>query len=190
MGRNKLLLPWRGTTVLGAVVSSLAEAGIEDIAVVVGSDAGSVEKAVEPLPCRTVFNERHAEGIGTSIAAGVASCPADAVGFLIVPGDMPLIPPSLIERILHCAGPEALAVPRAGERWGQPVFFGRRFRAELSALSGDVGARPVVERHVGLITFLDVDDPSPFEDVDSAEDLERLLSSTKKEGSDRPPSLP
>lgn len=173
MGRNKLLLPWEETTIVGHIVKALSAAGMEDVVVVTGHETDAVRDAVHELPCRTFVNLRHADGMGTSIAAGVKSCPPDAEGFLIVPGDMPAISISLIEEILRVATAGTLVVPRSGARMGQPVFFGRVCRNELESLDGDAGARRVLEAHRDHIQFVDVEDESVFDDIDSMEDYER-----------------
>src|SRR5688572_17538412 len=147
MGQNKLLMPWGDTTVLGHVVKTLYEGGIGDTVVVTGHDAEAVRESVQDLPCRTFLNLRSSEGMGRSIAAGVKACLPDTEGFLIVPGDMPMVTPELVRQILECASENGLVVPRCGVRMGQPVFFGRVCRSELEALSGDSGARNVLEAH-------------------------------------------
>ena len=152
-GPNKLLLPWEGGTVVGAVASCLLSCGL-DVVVVTGRDAEAVREAV--APARTVFNPDFAEGLGRSISAGVGACPK-ADGWMIALGDMPGLNLSVVKLLLSrfaSAGSDAIVAPvysAEPERHGQPVLFGVAYRDELLALSDDIGARTVVARHLDLL---------------------------------------
>lgn len=178
MGQNKLLMPWGETTVLGQVLKTLFQAGASETIVVMGHEAEAIRESVQDLPCRTYMNLRHSEGMGSSIAAGVKACLPNTEGFLIVPGDIPAISPELVGEILKRASENGIVVPRSGVRLGQPVYFGRVCRSELEALSGDSGARNVLEAHRDHIQFIDVEDERVFEDIDTLEDYKRQREST------------
>ncbi|MBN9504187.1 MAG: hypothetical protein BGO01_09165 [Armatimonadetes bacterium 55-13] len=146
-GPNKMLLSFEDSTVIGAVVRTLVACGLP-VVVVTGRDAERVAEAARPAAC--VFNARFAEGLGTSLAAGVAAAPEnDSV--LIALGDMPGLSPEVVRQL--CAtheGPEAItaAVYSADhDRLAHPIVFGARYRDELLALDGDEGAKRVIERH-------------------------------------------
>lgn len=167
-GPNKLLLPYDGTTVVGAVVQTLLECGLE-VVVVTGRDAEEVARSV--APARTVFNPSFASGLGTSIAAGVAQVPEESA-ILIALGDMPSLRKDVVESLLDRASRDAIVVPRYQEtpdRPGHPVLFGQSFRAALLQLKGDRGARAVIESNTASVVTLDV--PGVFPDVDEPADL-------------------
>jgi molybdenum cofactor cytidylyltransferase len=113
-------------------------------------------------------------GMGHSLAAGVAQSSA-ADGWVIALGDMPRIRPATIKKIMGALEQGAgIVVPVfAGER-GHPVAFDRRFRAKLLDLTGDAGARTIVQAHSSEVRRLDVDDPAVVQDVDTVEDAGRL----------------
>ncbi len=97
---NKLLAHIDGRTLLERIVNALAIAGIADIVVVTGHDRAAVEEALRSRPVRFVHNAGWEGGMGSSIAAGVAGLDADAVGCLIVPGDVGLLPPRLVSDLV------------------------------------------------------------------------------------------
>jgi molybdenum cofactor cytidylyltransferase len=123
------------------------------------------------LPERDGLGKPTPAGMGHSIAAGVSAC-GNADGWLILPGDMPLIRPSTIEAV--AAGLERYPVCYAQYRGrqGHPVGFSTELFAELLTLSGDEGARRLVARYPAQP--IEVDDPGVLFDVDTAEDLARL----------------
>ena len=158
-GPNKLLLPWEGGTVVGAVASCLLSCGL-DVVVVTGRDAELVAEAVSPA--RTVFNPDFAEGLGRSISVGVGAC-AEAEGWMIALGDMPGLDLGVVKLLLSrfaSAGSDAIVAPvysAEPERHGHPVIFGAAYRDELLALSDDSGARPIVARHLDLLVSVVVE---------------------------------
>jgi molybdenum cofactor cytidylyltransferase len=115
---------------------------------------------------------QHSEqGMGTSIATGVAASP-NTQGWLILPGDLPLIQvPSLLA--VAAALPEhPVVVPQYGQESGHPVGFGALCGADLRALRGDQGARQVVQRH-GPAYHLALDDIGCVWDVDTLPRLQQ-----------------
>lgn len=165
-GPNKMLLPYGGLTVVGTVARTLLSCDL-DVVVVTGRDASLVSEAVEPV--RTVFNERYREGLGTSIACGVAACPPDH-GYLIALGDMPELSPEVVRLLVAQAEPQAILAPvyaQEPDRPGHPVLFGSSYREALLALHGDEGARSIVQANRAHLRLVKVAGNLP--DIDSLE---------------------
>lgn len=127
---------------------------------------------VVTLPEHDADGRPHPIGMGHSIVAGV-SATGDADGWLILPADMPLVQPATIMAVAQ--GLERYPVCFAQYRGmqGHPVGFGTELYSELMALHGDEGARRIVARYAAQP--IAVDDPGVHVDVDTAEDLARLL---------------
>jgi molybdenum cofactor cytidylyltransferase len=113
-------------------------------------------------------------GMGHSLAAGVAQT-SGADGWVIALGDMPSIQPRTILAIAQQLeqGAEIVVPVFAGER-GHPVGFGRRFRDDLMAVTGDAGARTILRAHPTEVHRLEVDDPAVLQDLDTMDDVRRL----------------
>lgn len=178
--RNKLLAPVgegaaAATPVAVAAARPLLQALPRVVAVVrPASDSGQRElhRALSDAGCALVVNARADEGMGASIAAGVAAC-ADADGWLIALADMPAVQPATVAALVRAlrAGAPA-AAPFCDGRRGHPVGFSAALRAELLALQGDTGAREVLQRHPPQ--RIDVADPGCLVDVDTVADLHAL----------------
>lgn len=168
-GPNKLLLPWYGTTVVGAVVAALQRCDVE-IVVVTGRDAEEVATAV--TPARTVWNANFEQGMGTSIAKGAAACPKDNA-ILIALGDMPALDPNVVAQLIDsCTGLTDIVAPvysNLPDRTGHPVLFGAAYHSELCMLDGDQGARSVVESAERRLLTIEVE--GSLGDIDSPTDL-------------------
>ncbi len=171
-GDTKLLLPWgpEGVPMAAAVAATLKAAGLGWIVAVLGHRADAVGAALAGRGVETVLNPDYADGLSSSIAAGVRAAPAGADGYLIALGDMPAVAAgtvSLVCRAFEAASPPAIVVPVHAGRRGHPVLFGRAYREELLGLSGDVGARRLFSRHAGRVVEAAVDDPGVLTDVDT-----------------------
>lgn len=114
-------------------------------------------------------------GMGDSIAAAVRAT-SDAAGWLILPGDLPLVRPETLQRVAGALGGRVNAVQPQylGER-GHPVAFAAGCRAQLAALEGNQGASPVLRsmRAIDSVVDLVVDDAGVVTDIDTPEALAR-----------------
>jgi molybdenum cofactor cytidylyltransferase len=108
-------------------------------------------------------------GMGYSISTGVNARP-DAAGWLILPGDMPQVQPVTLQAVARELGHHAVAYAQYKGRRGHPVGFSAELYSELSALSGDEGARRLVARYPAF--GVEVDDAGVLVDVDTLADLE------------------
>lgn len=167
---NKLLAGIDGVPMLRRVVDEALASGAHPVIVVTGHQAEAVAGILKGCAVRLVFNPRHEEGMGASIAAGIAAVPDEAAGVLVVPGDMPgLCRNDLARLIAALAGPEGICVPVAGGRRGNPVLFGRAHRGALAALGGDRGGRDLVAAHADSVVEVPMEGDGTLIDLDTQE---------------------
>lgn len=124
------------------------------------------------LPCH--LESAPHPGMGDSIAAAVRAT-REAAGWLILPGDLPLIGPATLRAVAAALAQHAVVLPHHGGQRGHPVGFAAACRDELLALRGEEGAAPIVRRYAGRgeIGHLDLDDPGIVTDIDTMQDLAR-----------------
>ena len=146
--------------------------GVARIVAVVPPGAPKLASTLESAGCEVLATDRTSRGMGASLAAAIEAT-ARADGWIVALGDMPAIRPSTIARVVEAiAAGAAIAAPfDAAGRRGHPVGFSKALRGELLALDGDVGARPLLERHGNDLGRVVVDDPGIFIDIDTADDL-------------------
>lgn len=109
-------------------------------------------------------------GMGYSIAAGVGARP-NASGWLVLPGDMPLVQPRSLVAVGQALEHHLVAFAQYQGRRGHPVGFGAELYSELVALSGDTGARRLLARYPSHA--VEVDDPGVLIDIDTEADLQQ-----------------
>jgi molybdenum cofactor cytidylyltransferase len=127
-------------------------------------------------------------GMGDSIAAAVRATP-EAAGWLILPGDLPLVRPDTLRAVAAAlAGRVRAAQPQyQGER-GHPVGFSAGCRDQLAALSGNFGAASVLKamRAIDAVADLVVDDVGIVTDIDTPEALARAEALWRERSAGRP----
>ncbi len=175
MGRPKLLLDWGGKPVVRRVVEQVKAGGLDELIVVVAREAAAIREALSGLPVRFVENPEPEAGQAGSIARGVAALGPAVSAALIALGDQPALPPEVIPRLLRAfkeTGKPIVAPLYRGVQ-GNPVLFSSAVFPELRALTGDRGARSVVEEDPARVALVSFDLPMPA-DLDTFEDYERL----------------
>lgn len=174
-GMHKLLQPFGGSTVLGTTLERAIESGLPVRVVATPALAPEVSRHVAlrdivELPESGTPGMEHL-GMGYSIASGV-SASADAAGWLVMPGDMPLVRSSTFIAVAGALADHAVTYAQYQGRRGHPVGFSPELYSELVQLSGDEGARRVVARFPSF--GVEVDDPGVLIDLDTTDDLAAL----------------
>ena len=173
-GPNKLLAELGGKALVRIVTEQALASKAKGVIVVTGHQVEQVEKALQGLNVKFVRNPDFAEGLATSVKAGVAAVADNADGAVICLGDMPLIDAHLIDRLIEAFAPDRghlIAVPVSDNRRGNPVLWSRRFFHELMTLDGDIGARHLIARHSEAVAEVPVEGHGAFLDIDTPQAL-------------------
>lgn len=174
---NKLLLDIGGKPMVRRVVETLLASRARPILVVTGHERERVEAALAHLPVMFAYNPDYAQGLSTSLRAGLAAIPAECDGVLICLGDMPRLGASIVDRLIAAFAPEegrSIVVPTCGGRRGHPVLFARAFFEAMARLSGDVGARSLIDAHPEAVAEVETEDLGVLLDVDTPDALAQL----------------
>ncbi len=119
---------------------------------------------------RTIENLRAADGMGTSLALGIASL-GECDGAFVVLGDMPFLPTDIFAELAQYFAQHDIVVPRHSGQSGHPVLFAKTCFADLQKLSGDRGGRALVEAEHYRVGYVDVASDGILRDIDVPEDL-------------------
>lgn len=158
-------------SVLGSTLRNAIESHLPVVVVTTTALAAAAARLVAARDVVIVPEATAAFGMGDSIAAGVVAR-ADAPGWLLLPGDMPLVRPATLLAVAAALEHHAVAYAQHHGRRGHPVGFSAELYSELMMLRGDEGARRIVARYPAI--GVDVDDPGVLVDVDTEFDLAAL----------------
>ncbi|HYR71742.1 MAG TPA: nucleotidyltransferase family protein [Candidatus Acidoferrum sp.] len=180
MGQAKLLMPVGGRAIVRYVVESVLAGGVDLVWVVTGPDVEPIEAALAGLEAQIAVNPAPEEGQASSLRAGIAALPASVDAVLIALGDQPSLAPSIIPALLAArrTSPKLIVAPRYRDGQGNPVLFKREIFPELLRLTGDQGARPIIQKEPARVEWVDLDLPMP-PDVDTLDDYEKIRASLR-----------
>ncbi|MCW7539192.1 nucleotidyltransferase family protein [Aquabacterium sp. A7-Y] len=175
---HKLTQSFAGSTVLGTTLSQVIASHLPLVVVttsalreVAKADVASQDVVLVPESPRVRSEHVAHLGMGYSIAAGVRAR-GDAPGWLVLPGDMPLVQPATLRAVAEALTEHPVAYAQHGGRRGHPVGFSAELFSELATLTGDEGARRLVARYPAAP--VEVQDPGVLMDLDTEDDLRRL----------------
>ena len=174
LGQPKQLVQIDGESLLRRTARMAGEAGCDPVAAVLGFEAERMRHELDGLGAVPVVNGDWRSGMGSSLRCGVAAllqldpCPRNIL--LLVCDQVALSVEILRELLLvHASGEKAITASRYAGRCGVPAIFSSVFFPQLLAVSGDRGAREILERHAGQLARVDF--PQGELDLDTPEQL-------------------
>ena len=178
LGKPKQLLEYEGQSLLRRSAEAALNCECENVVVVMGFEADDLAKELRDLPVGIALNERWAEGISSSIKAGLIKLfdtNPDIVAVVIMLCDQPFVNEQTIRSLVdtyRLSGKPVVAAEYDGVV-GVPALFDREMFDELLKLEGDAGARVVIRQNVGD-KVATVPTPEAAFDVDTPEDFQRI----------------
>jgi molybdenum cofactor cytidylyltransferase len=168
--QNKLLMNLHGTPMIARIVAVVTASIAKPVIVVTGKDADAIKAALKDQPVSFAHNPRFAEGMSTSLRAGLAALPADIDGALICLADMPAVTTAAIDKLIAAFNPaegRAIIVPTFQGKRGNPVLFAGGFVDEMRQAEGDTGARTLLSTHADAVYEVEMDDAGILADADT-----------------------
>ena len=176
-GPNKLLAEIGGRPLLRIVVEAALASRARPVIVVTGHQRERVEAALAGLPIDFVHNANFADGLGSSLRAGISALPAQADAVIVCLGDMPQVEGAMIDRLVGALDPDKgalIAVPTIEGQRGNPVVWSRRFFPDLMTVEGDIGARHLIGRYSEAVVEVPLTGTAALTDIDTPEALQAV----------------
>ena len=144
------------------------------LAVVVGHDWEAVSAAIRPFDGFLILNDRHTDGIGSSLSLAIRAIRHAADAVIIVLADQPLISAAHLDALQAdwSGADNEIVVTAFDDVVGPPALFGKACFDELAALQGDIGARDLLENHRFDVREIYCADAAI--DIDEPADISRL----------------
>lgn len=177
MGANKMLLPLDGHPMVWHMVQTACASSADVVLVVLGNEADTVAAALPEGQYQRVDNPHFADGLSTSLQAGLDALPAEIDGALILLADTPRTSLATLETILAAAreSPERIVATNQGGKPTPPVYWPRTLFADLHTIHGDEGGRSLLARSPDAVRLVELADPNEALDIDAPEDYQRIL---------------
>lgn len=178
MGATKALLPFRGTTFLGAILDAVLAVGLAKRVAVLGVDADKILSGIDLSGVEVLRNPDPRSGPIESLRLALRAPfnhPVEAS--LVWHVDRPHVSLTSVQALVDRfrRGGAAIVIPSYQGQRGHPVIFGREVFQELLDAPDGEGARAVVRADRSRIALVPVDDPAVIEDIDTPEAYQELL---------------
>lgn len=173
-GGNKLLAEIRGKTVLQHVVDAARNSPVDSVILVIsGETAGSFK---DTNGISVVINNNPAAGLSYSVRLGIQEASKHADAALVMLGDMPNITSGIIEKFTELSrkNPESIISGMVRNEFMVPAVFPRSLFGEMKKLSGDFGARAIIQGF-GNVVPVELKE-SDIIDIDVRSDVNRFGS--------------
>ena len=170
LGQPKALIEVGGAQLAARGARLLHDGGAAPVIVVTGATAVDLTGVI------VVHNPHWRDGMGSSLAAGLASVPGTCPATVIALVDQPLVGAESVRRLIaaHLSGASVAVAAYHGQP-RNPVLIGREHWAEVTArAAGDAGARLFLRAHPELVTLVECGDTGRPDDIDTRADLKRI----------------
>ncbi len=172
--RNKLLVPVNDRAMVEIAVTEALKIKPREVVVVIGHQADRIRRRLAGYDIRLVENLRYREGLAASLSRGIGALSATTPGAMVMLSDMPFVGYRQLQRLTtafqQCGG-EKILLPVFEGRRGNPLVWPQRYFTEMQSLSGDRGARVLLDKYRQYICEVEMDDGNIFLDIDTPEQL-------------------
>ncbi|WP_040211055.1 molybdenum cofactor cytidylyltransferase [Clostridium polynesiense] len=179
MGKNKLLLEYKGKTLIEHTLEAVVNSGFSEVILVAREkeilDIGNREKL------KVIKNENAWKGISEGIKVGVSNSGVTE-GFMFFTADQPFLDNSTIKLLMNIfkENPCSIVIPSFKGRTGSPVIFPYFLKADFLKLHGDVGGKAVINTNPALVKYIELKDGIKLFDVDTMESYKYILNKEEK----------
>jgi molybdenum cofactor cytidylyltransferase len=183
LGGLKPLLPLGGQTIIERVIRLFQGVGIGQIVVVLGHEAELIRSRIEPFGVDPVINTRCAEGMFSSVQAGVDRLDRSCRAFFILPADIPFVRPETLRNLLEVfgKGDADLCRPSYRGRFGHPPLISVALVSAIRDFGGTGGLRALLARYGDRTKDVPVEDPGIMTDIDTCDDYQAALKAVSRD---------
>lgn len=177
LGEPKQLLKFKGKTLLRNVVEEAIKVS-QSVVVVTGSGHSQISKEIEDLKVKIVENIHWNEGMGPSIKIGITQLLnefPEVQNIIISVCDQPFIKASVFSDLIQMQkdSQKGIVASKYSDTLGTPVLFTKKYLEELSRLSGQEGAKKIIQKFKDDIAEMNFEKGAI--DIDTQTDYQKLM---------------
>jgi len=174
-GENKLAKEIQGIPLIKLSVKNILASSINELIIVLGHQKEIIEKLIDKNEkIKFVFNKNFENGMASSIKVGLNNLSEKTEAFFICLGDMPMIGHDIYNQLIKSKGNKEIIVPTYKKQQGNPVLFNKSMKEKIMSITGDIGAKKILELNKDKILNLEIDDQSITKGFDTQDDFNSL----------------
>ena len=172
-GENKLTKEIQGAPLIKHSVKNILASSIDELIVVLGHQKETIEKLIDKnKKIKFVFNKDFENGIASSIKTGLNNLSEKTEAFFICLGDMPMVNPNIYNQLIKSINKREIIVPTYKGQQGNPVLFAKSMKEKIINISGDVGAKKILELNKDKILNLEINDQCVTKDFNTQDNFD------------------
>ncbi len=160
-GENKLTKKIKGVPLINHSVKNILDSSIDELIIVLGYQKEIIEKLIiKNEKIKFVFNKDFESGMASSIKVGLNHISKNTEAFFICLGDMPMVNSDIYNHLIKFKDNKEIIVPTYKGQQGNPVLFNKSMKEKVMDISGDIGAKKILELNKNKILNLEINDQS------------------------------
>jgi len=160
-GENKLTKEIEGIPLIKRSVKNIIDSAVDELIIVLGYQKEIIEKLIDKNEkIKFIFNKNFESGMASSIKTGLNHLSENTKAFFICLGDMPMVNQNTYNKLIECKNNKEIIVPTYKGQQGNPVLFNKSMKEKIMSITGDVGAKKILELNKDKILNLEINDQS------------------------------
>lgn len=181
MGFPKMLLPFRGATMLENVIANVSESLVETTLVVVGAEKDKLIEVIKKTTATYCYNDNYKEGMLSSVKCGFRNVSLDIKFVLVFQGDQPLITSDVINSLIEAykSSGKGIVIPAYNGKRGHPLLIDVKYRGEVDKLDKSDGLRSLAYLFSEDVLVVETECPGILRDFDTYEEYINEINQTE-----------
>jgi len=171
-GVNKLTKEIQGIPLIKLSVKNILASSIDELIIVLGYQQEIIEELIDKNEkIKFIFNKDFESGMASSIKTGLDNLSEKTESFFICLGDMPLIKSYIYNQLIKSKDSKEIIIPTYNGQQGNPVLFAKSMKEKIFNISGDFGAKKILELNKDKILNLEINDLSITKGFDTQDNF-------------------
>ena len=172
VGENKLAKKIQGVPLIKHSVKNILAASIDELIIVLGYQKEIIEKLIDKNEkIKFVFNKDFESGMASSIKTGLNNLSEKTEAFFICLGDMPMVNHDIYNQLIKSKDSKEIIVPNYNGQQGNPVLFNKSMKEKVLNITGDAGAKKILELNKDKILNLEINDQNITKGFDTQDNF-------------------
>ena len=174
-GVNKLTKEIQGIPLIKLSVKNILASSIDELIIVLGYQQEIIEELIDKNEkIKFIFNKDFESGMASSIKIGLDNLSEKTEAFFICLGDMPMVNHNIYNQLIKSKNNKEIIVPNYKGQQGNPVLFNKSMKEKIINISGDVGAKKILELNKDKILNLEINDQGVTKGFDTQDNFNSL----------------
>ena len=174
-GENKLTKEIQGVPLIKLTVKNILASSINELIIVFGHQKKIIEKLIDKNEkIKFAFNKNFESGMASSIKTGLNNLSEKTEAFFICLGDMPMVRPDIYNQLIKSKDNKKIIVPTYKGQQGNPVLFDKSMKEKILGITGDAGAKKILELNKDKLLNLEINDQSIVKGFNTQGDFSSL----------------